>query len=409
MEKRAIRSSAHQNLIMVLIFILTSIPVSSSRAFDATDAVGPTYKLQLMSPNTFISPNWFGERKLIDSTLPVVFKLTTNDDKNWVRLSSMTNWIIVTSYIRKKDANIPPACGSAPGVKSQANVFENLLARSTAVTGEKTQEFTIVALIPPLPALSSPLSGCDLFIDTSRIGAVIGPTSNYQIGSWISAPSPLGIVLIGNVTDEAGRTQTTGQTVGPDNSPYFDLNMDPKSYNSKVWATPISYTSPDQAKLNLARYAELKETFSQLVKGLEILKNQSKTYPSDVSEINTKQLRTNSIIDAITNQMAVQAFYVEPTSAKALQLPLVPRGTIVGEVDFVSLAALKLELDTLTSRLTLQNTSNPTPTPTPKSNANSKTKLIVLSCLKGKALKKVTGINPKCPAVYKQIAKALAK
>jgi len=392
---------------MVIIFILTFIPVPSSRAFDSTDAVGPTYILQLMSPNTFISPNWFGERKLNDPTLPVVFKLTTKDDKNWVRLSSMTNWIIVTSYIRKKDANIPPACGNAPGVRSQANVFENLSARSAAASGEKTQEFTIVALIPPLPALSSPLSGCDLFIDTSRIGSVIGPTSNYQVGSWINGPTPLGIVLIGAVTDEAGRTQSLGQIVGPDNSPYFDLNMDPKSYNSKVWATEISYTLPDQAKLNLVRYAELKETFSQLVIGLEILKNQPKTLPSDVSEINTKQLRTNSIIVSITNQMAFQAFYVEPTSAKALQLPLVPRGTIVGEVDFVSLAALKLELETLASRLTLQNASKPTPSP--KSNTNSQTKLIVLTCLKGKALKKVTGVNPKCPAGYKQIAKALAK
>jgi hypothetical protein len=392
---------------MVIIFILTFIPVSSSRAFDSTDAVGPTYILQLMSPNTFISPNWFGERKLNDPTLPVVFKLTTKDDKNWVRLSSMTNWIIVTSYIRKKDANIPPACGNAPGVRSQANVFENLSARSAAASGEKTQEFTIVALIPPLPALSSPLSGCDLFIDTSRIGSVIGPTSNYQVGSWINGPTPLGIVLIGAVTDEAGRTQSLGQIVGPDNSPYFDLNMDPKSYNSKVWATEISYTLPDQAKLNLVRYAELKETFSQLVKDLEILKNQSKTLPGDVSEINTKLLRTNSIIASITNQMAFQAFYVEPTSAKALQLPLVPRGTIVGEADFNSLAVFKSELEALKSRLTLQNTSKSVPTP--KSSGNSQTKLIVLSCIKGKVIKKVTGVKPKCPTGYKQVAKAFVK
>ena len=107
--------------------------------------------------------------------------------------------------------------------------------------------------------------------------------------------------------------------------------------------------------------------------------------------------------------MAFQAFYVEPTSAKALQLPLLPRGTVVGEVDFDSLAALKSELETLTSRLTLQNTSKTTPSPSPKSNANSKAKLTVLSCLKGKVLKKVTGVNPKCPAGYKQIAKAFAK
>ena len=407
MGKRAIGTSAYQNLIMVIIFILISIPVSSSRAFDTTDAVGPTYILQLMSPNTFITPNWFGERKLSDPTLPVVFKLTTKDDKNWVHLSSMTNWIIVTSYIRKKDANIPPACGNAPGVRSQANVFENLSARAAAVTGEKTQEFTIVALIPPLPALSSPLSGCDLFIDTSRIGSVIGPTSNYQVGSWISAPSSPGIVLIGNLIDEAGRTQSLGQSVGSDNSPYFDLNMDPKSFNSKVWATGISYILPDQAKLNFARYVELKETLSQLVKGLDTLKSQSMTLPSDVSEINAMQVRTKSIIISITNEMAFQAFYIEPTSAKALQLPLVSRGTIVEEVDFISLEALKSELETLKSRLTIQNT--PKPTSTPKSNASSQNKLIVLSCLKGKILKKVTGVNPKCPAGYKQIAKALAK
>jgi hypothetical protein len=363
--------------------------------------------LQLISPNTFIIPNTFGERKLVDPTLPVVFKLTTKDDKNWVRLSSMTNWVIITSYIRKKDANVPPACGNVPSVRSQANVFENLSARATAATGEKTQEFTIVALIPPLPALTSPLVGCDVFIDTSRIGSVIGPTSNYQIGSWISAPSSLGIVLIGNLIDDAGRTQSLGQIVGSDNSPYFDLNMDPKSFKSKVWATGISYTLPDQARLNLARYVELKEAFSQLVKGLEILKNQSMTLPSDVSEINMKQLQTNSIIASITNEMAFQAFYIEPTSTKALQLPLVPRETIVGEVDFNSLTVLKSELETLKSRITLQNT--PKPTSSPKPIASSQAKLIVLSCLKGKVLKKVTGLNPKCPTGYKQIAKVPAK
>jgi hypothetical protein len=391
----------------VLILILTAVSVSSSKAFDTTDAVGPTYILQLISPNTFIIPNTFGERKLVDPTLPVVFKLTTKDDKNWVRLSSMTNWVIITSYIRKKDANVPPACGNVPSVRSQANVFENLSARATAATGEKTQEFTIVALIPPLPALTSPLVGCDVFIDTSRIGSVIGPTSNYQIGSWISAPSSLGIVLIGNLIDDAGRTQSLGQIVGSDNSPYFDLNMDPKSFKSKVWATGISYTLPDQARLNLARYVELKEAFSQLVKGLEILKNQSMTLPSDVSEINMKQLQTNSIIASITNEMAFQAFYIEPTSTKALQLPLVPRETIVGEVDFNSLTVLKSELETLKSRITLQNT--PKPTSSPKPIASSQAKLIVLSCLKGKVLKKVTGLNPKCPTGYKQIAKVPAK
>jgi hypothetical protein len=390
-----------------LILILTAVSVSSSKAFDTTDAKGPTYILQLKSSNTLNTPNWFGERKLVDPTLPVVFKLTTKDDKNWVRLSSMTNWIIVSSYIRKKDANIPPACGNVPGVKSQAYVFENLPARSTAATGEKTQEFTIVALIPPLPALPSPLAGCDVFIDTSRIGSVIGPTSNYQISSWISAPSSPGIVLIGDLIDEAGRTQSLGQTVGSDNSPYFDFNIDPKSFNSKVWATGISYTLPDQAKLNLARYAELKEALSQLVKGLEILKNQSMTLPSDVSEINTKQLQANLVIASITNEMAFQAFYIEPTSTKALQLPVVARGTIVGEVDFNSLTVLKSELETLKSRITFQNT--PKPTLSPKPIASSQAKLIVLSCLKGKVLKKVTGVNPKCPTGYKQIAKVPAK
>jgi hypothetical protein len=384
--------------LLTVILVVSAIPVASSKAFDATDAAGPTYTLQLMSPNTFISPNWFGERKLTDPTLPVVFKLTTKDDKNWVRLSSMTNWIIVTSYIRKKDANIPPACGNAPGVKSQANVFENLAARSTTTSGEKTQEFTIVALIPPLPALSSPLSGCDLFIDTSRIGTVIGPASSYRVGSWISDPTPLGIVLIGDLTDEAGRTQTLGQTVGPDNSPYFDLNMDPKTYNSKVWATQMSYTLPAQGKLNLARYTELKETLSQLVKELEILKSQSKTLPTDVSEINAKILLSNSIIASIINEVAFQAFYIEPTSARALQLPLVPRGTIVGEADFNSLAALKSELETFVTRLTLQNTSKTVPTP--NSSANSKTKLRVITCVKGKLTKKVTAVKPKCPSGY---------
>jgi len=393
----------------VLVLMFAIVPPSASRAFDASDAVGPSYKLQLMSPNTLISPNWFGERKLNDPTMPVVFKLTTKDDKNWVRLSSMTNWIIVTSYIRKKNTNIPPACGNPPAVKSQANVFENLSARSSLANGEKSQEFIIVALIPPLPALSSPLSGCDQYIDPSLVGSVIGPTSNYLVGSWISDPTGIGIVLIGAVTDEAGRTQTAEQTVSSDNSPYFDLNMDLKTYSfySKVWATGVTYTLPDQAKLNFARYAELKETLSQLVKELETLKTQSKTLPSDVSDINTKQLRANSLIISIANEMAFQAFYIEPTSAKALQLPLVPRGTIVGEVDFESLTAFKSELEAVKSRLTLQNTVKATPSASP--NVISKPKLFVLSCVKGKILKKVTGVNPKCPSGFKQIAKTLAK
>jgi hypothetical protein len=389
-----------------IILITAIVPISASWAFDASDAAGPSYTLQLVSPNTLISPNWFGERKLTDPTMPVVFKLKTKDDKNWVRLSSMTNWIIVTSYIRKRDANIPPACGNAPGVKSQANVFENLSARSATSTGEKTQEFTIVALIPPLPALSSPPSGCDQYIDTTVVGSVIGPASNYQVGSWISAPRGIGIVLIGIVTDEAGRTQIAEQTVSSDNSPYFELNMDLKTYSfySKVWATGMTYTLPDQAKVNFARYAELKETFTRLVNELEILKNQSKTLPSDISEINTKQLRANSLNISITNEMAFQAFYIEPTGAKALQLPLLPRGTIVGEVDFDSLTAFKSDLEALKSRLTLQNTAKASPSASP--NTISKSKLIVLSCVKGKVLKKVTGVNPKCPTGYKQVEKA---
>jgi len=394
---------------VVLVLMFAIVPSSVSRAFDASDAVGPSYKLQLMSPNTLISPNWFGERKLNDPTMPVVFKLTTKDDKNWVRLSSMTNWIIVTSYIRKKNANIPPACGNPPAVKSQANVFENLSARSSLANGEKSQEFIIVALIPPLPALSSLPIGCDQYIDSAAVGSVIGPTSNYQVNSWISAPTGIGIVLIGAVTDEAGRTQTAEQTVSSDNSPYFDLNMDLKTYSfySKVWATGMAYTLPDQAKLNFTRYAELKETFSQLVKELETLKTQSMTMPSDVSDINTKQLRANSLIISITNEMAFQAFYIEPTSTKALQLPLVPRGTIVGEVDFDSLTAFKSELEILKSRLTLQNTAKASPSASP--NVISKTKLIVLSCTKGKILKKVTGVDPKCPSGYKQILKSFVK
>ncbi len=392
-----------------LVFMFAIVPSTASRAFDASDAVGPSYKLQLMSPNTLISPNWFGERKLNDPTMPLVFKLTTKDDKNWVRLSSMTNWIIVSSYIRKKNSNIPPACGKPPAVKSQANVFENLSARTSLPNGEKTQEFIIVALIPPLPALSSTLAGCDQYIDTTAVGSVIGPTSNYQVNSWISDPRGIGIVLIGAVTDEAGRTQTAEQTVSSDNSPYFDLNMDLKTYSfySKVWATGMAYTLPDQAKLNFTRYAELKETFSQLVKELETLKTQSMSLSSDVSEINTKQLRANSLIVSITNEMAFQAFYIEPTSTKALQLPLVPRGTIVGEVDFDSLKAFKSELEALKSRLILQNTVKATPFPSP--DVISKPKLFVLSCVKGKVLKKVSGVNPKCPSGFKQIAKTLAK
>ncbi len=237
---------------IILLVLISTLPLSNipvATGFDASDALGPTYKLQLMSPNTLISPNWFGERKLTDPTLPVVFKLTTKDDKNWVRLSSMTNWIIVTSYVTKANANSPPACGNPPAVKSQANVFENISARTSQVNGEKTQEFVIVALIPPLPPLSSIQTGCDRFIDTTVVGSVIGPSSNYQVNAWIGAPRGIGIVLIGNVTDEAGRTQTAEQTVGSDNSPYFDLNMDLMSYSttSKVWATGMTYTSPDQA------------------------------------------------------------------------------------------------------------------------------------------------------------------
>ncbi len=362
-----------------------------------------------MSPNSLITPNWFGERTLKDPTMPVVFKLTTKDDKNWVRLSSMTNWIIVTSYIRKDNANIPPACGNPPAVKSQANVFENTFARTSLASGEKTQEFTIVALIPPLPALSSAATGCDQYIDPTSVGSVIGPASNSQVNSWVSAPRGIGIVLIGPLTDEAGRTQTAEQTVGSDNSPYFDLNMDLKTYssNSKVWATGITYTLPNQAKLNFARYSELKETLSQLFIELDTLKTQSMTLGSDVSEINTMQLRAKSLVTSITNEMAFQAFYIEPTVARALQLPVVPRGTIVGELDFDSLAGFKSELEALKSRLILKNTSKATPSTSLKAVSNSK--LITLSCAKGKVLKKVIGMSPKCPIGYKQIGKAVSK
>ena len=394
-----------KNLTAGIVFMFAILSSSASLGFDASDAVGPSYKLQLMSPNTWITPNWFGERKLIDPTSPIVFKLITKDDKNWVRLSSMTNWIIVSSYTRKKNVNIPPACGNPAGVKSQANVFENLSARNSLPNGEKTQEFTIVALLPPLPAVSSPIAGCEQYFDSTSIGSVIGPSSNYLVGSWISAPSTPGIVLIGDLTDEAGRTQTREQSVGFDNSPYFDFSVDPKTFNSKVWATGINYTLADQAKLNFARYGEIKDGISQLSAELESLKNQPTAVPGDLAEINTQLSRAKAVISSVTNEMAFQAFYIEPTSARALQLPLVSRGTIVEEVDFESLSAFRAQLELLKSRLSLQSTPKPSPTPSLKT--SSQPKLITLTCQKGKTIKKVSGRSPKCPIGYKQVGKPL--
>jgi hypothetical protein len=45
----------------------------------------------------------------------------------------------------------------------------------------------------------------------------------------------------------------------------------------------------------------------------------------------------------------------------------------------------------------------PTPTPTPSASATAKpvAKKITITCVKGKAVKKVTAVKPKCPTGYK--------
>ncbi len=140
---------------------------------------------------------------------------------------------------------------------------------------------------------------------------------------------------------------------------------------------------------------------------LENLKTKPMTLQSDVSEIDSLRIRLNSLISSITNEMAFQAFYVEPTSIGALQLPLVPRGTIVGEADFDSLIAFKIKLESLQSKLNLQNSPKTNPPTTSKT--TSSPRLVVLTCVKGKFSKKLTGINPKCPTGFKQTSKIFVK
>jgi hypothetical protein len=52
---------------------------------------------------------------------------------------------------------------------------------------------------------------------------------------------------------------------------------------------------------------------------------------------------------------------------------------------------------------------SPTPTPAPTVEKNvapatvkQATKKVTISCVKGKRIEKVTGVNPKCPAGYKK-------
>jgi hypothetical protein len=45
---------------------------------------------------------------------------------------------------------------------------------------------------------------------------------------------------------------------------------------------------------------------------------------------------------------------------------------------------------------------DPTPTPTPSTTATPTPKKITITCVKGKTVKKITAIKPKCPSGYKR-------
>jgi hypothetical protein len=47
-------------------------------------------------------------------------------------------------------------------------------------------------------------------------------------------------------------------------------------------------------------------------------------------------------------------------------------------------------------------TVTPTPTPTPTVEVKVANKKITITCIKGKATKKVTAVKPKCPTGYKK-------
>ena len=56
----------------------------------------------------------------------------------------------------------------------------------------------------------------------------------------------------------------------------------------------------------------------------------------------------------------------------------------------------------LTQEAEVAVTPTPTPTPTPSASAKPVVKAATITCIKGKTSKKVTAVNPKCPAGYKK-------
>jgi hypothetical protein len=61
---------------------------------------------------------------------------------------------------------------------------------------------------------------------------------------------------------------------------------------------------------------------------------------------------------------------------------------------------------TLQVKLTQEAVAAPTPSPvavpTPSASAKPVVKAVTITCIKGKTSKKVTAVNPKCPAGYKK-------
>ena len=58
----------------------------------------------------------------------------------------------------------------------------------------------------------------------------------------------------------------------------------------------------------------------------------------------------------------------------------------------------------LTQEVVVEPTPTPTPTPSATATAKPVAKKITISCVKGKTVKKVTAVKPKCPAGYKKKA-----
>jgi hypothetical protein len=81
--------------------------------------------------------------------------------------------------------------------------------------------------------------------------------------------------------------------------------------------------------------------------------------------------------------------------------------TVLGESNgWVSLSAQNFEFSAPVIKAKLSQEAEvvvtPTPTPTPSASAKPVVKTVTITCIKGKTSKKVTAVNPKCPAGYKK-------